>query len=120
MYRQAEIVMPVPPSNPNKPFDLPTLLATTVAELTGKTAMLGCMTKTRPTIPMKDLSRLSEKRDNVSGAFAIVDDGVRGKRAIVIDDLYDSGETISEVARMLRAGGTSQVLGLVAVKTQSF
>ena len=46
-----------------------------------------------------------------------VDSSVKGKKIIVIDDLYQSGITMWEYARFLKSLGASLVFGMVCVKS---
>ena len=62
------------------------------------------------------MTSLAQKRANVAGAFALKRE-VRGKRVILIDDLYDSGATLEEAARVLAGGGVSSIVVLTLTKT---
>jgi hypothetical protein len=116
-YARADAIVPVPTSNPNKPFDLPTYLADRLAERLGKTNGAGWVRKVRVTNQQKDLHTHQQKVENVDGAFEAVCD-VSGQTVVVVDDLYQSGATINEVGRTLRAGDPSTLLGLAVTKTQ--
>lgn len=59
---------------------------------------------------------LAQKRANVAGAFAVRGD-VRGKRLLVLDDLYDSGATLEEVTRVLRRAGAARLCVLTLTRT---
>jgi ATP-dependent DNA helicase RecQ len=72
--------------------------------------------KTRVTRPQKEMTSLAQKRANVAGAFALKGD-VRGQRLILIDDLYDSGATLEEVAKVLTRGGVGSIVVLTLTKT---
>ena len=74
--------------------------------------------KTRATRPQKEMTSLAQKRANVAGAFALQGD-VRGKRVILIDDLYDSGATLEEAANVLARGGVRQHRGVDADEDDS-
>ena len=51
-----------------------------------------------------------ERRENVAGAFALQDAAsVRGRRIILVDDVYTTGSTAAECARTLRGGGAEAV-----------
>lgn len=57
--------------------------------------------RTRPTMPQTQLSA-SERRANVRGAFAVVaPERLKGKRVLLVDDVYTSGATIEECAKVL-------------------
>ena len=72
--------------------------------------------KTRRTAPQKEMHTLAQKRANVAGAFA-VQGSVQGKRLLVLDDLYDSGATLAEVARVLRLAGAARLCVLTLTRT---
>ena len=78
--------------------------------------MAAVVTRVRPTCPQKEMRTLAQKRANVSGAFAASGDA-RGKRVLVVDDLHDSGATLDEAARVLRAAGASTICMLTLTRT---
>ncbi len=56
------------------------------------------------------------KQENVKGAFDLKQD-VTNKNIILIDDIYDSGETLREIGRLLTAKGAKFVVPIVIAKT---
>jgi len=116
-YRAADLLLPVPPSNPNKDYDLPALLAEEVGTQTGIMATSAALRKTRNTRPMKDCQTVQEKIDNLKDAFTSDAAVVKGRKVILVDDIYQTGFSINEVCRVLRGQGVPLVLGLVATKT---
>ena len=55
---------------------------------------------------------LREREANVRGAFKVPDSSdikVRGRRVLVIDDVYTTGATVSSVARTLKRSGAANV-----------
>ena len=115
-YRRADLITAVPPSNANKPFDLPIVLVQEIAKITGIT-VAPTVAKSRKTRPMKECRTVQEKVDNLSGVFS-ADCGVFGRRTVIlVDDIYETGFTINEVGRALKTAGATLVLGLVATKT---
>jgi len=111
---EVDALVPVPPSQP-RPNDP---VRTFTAALSGRLnkPVLLTVTKTRPTSPQKDMHTLAQKKANVAGAFAVQGD-VRGKRLLVVDDLFDSGATLEEVARVLRQAGAARVCVLTLTRT---
>jgi ComF family protein len=67
------------------------------------------LVRTRPTAPQVGLNP-KKRRDNVRGAFAVPDPGlVKGKNVLLMDDLFTTGSTVTECARVLRQAGARQV-----------
>lgn len=72
--------------------------------------------KTRKTDAQKVFESAIGKRENLRDAFTTSVD-VRGKRILLIDDIFDSGSTIKEIAGMLKSKGAEIVAPLVIAKT---
>ncbi len=51
-----------------------------------------------------------QRRHTVSGAFKL-DGNIEGKRIVLLDDICTTGATLSEVAKLLRSHGASDVFG---------
>jgi ComF family protein len=65
--------------------------------------------RVRPTRPQVEL-RGDERIKNVEGAFALRrPDQVRGKRIILVDDVFTTGATMNECASVLKNAEASQV-----------
>jgi len=65
--------------------------------------------RTRHTQPQVGLNP-KERQKNVRGAFAVTDPAlVKGKSVLLIDDLYTTGSTVKECARVLRKAGPRRV-----------
>jgi len=65
--------------------------------------------RTRHTPPQVGLNP-KERQDNVKGAFAVTDPArVKGQSVLLIDDLYTTGSTVKECARVLRKAGARRV-----------
>lgn len=73
---------------------------------------------TRSVTSQKDLHTWEEKEANLRGAFRVRrPDLVKGRVALVIDDVYDSGATLCEMHRALTAAGAAEVLVATVTKT---
>jgi ComF family protein len=63
----------------------------------------------RPTVPQTQLDE-NERSANVRGAFAVQNtERLKEKTVLLIDDVYTSGSTVNECARMLRRAGAAAV-----------
>jgi ComF family protein len=69
----------------------------------------GALRKTRETMTQSLLPRY-KRRANVKGAFAAAKPGaVAGKSVLLIDDVYTSGATLDEIAKVLKREGAKSV-----------
>lgn len=59
---------------------------------------------------------MAAKQANVRGAFT-TQGAVAGMHLLLVDDLYDSGATLSEAARSLGRGHPASIVALTLTKT---
>ncbi len=109
-----DAIVPVPPSMSRD--GEPVLEAARALGQQLDVPVLAALVKTRPTRPQKEMRTLAEKRANVAGAFA-VQAPVGRERLLVVDDLYDSGETLAEATRVLKRAGAAAVCVFALSKT---
>ncbi|HEY4723059.1 MAG TPA: phosphoribosyltransferase family protein, partial [Anaerolineae bacterium] len=110
-----DAIIPVPPST-RRDFDPVLNLAQALAIHLKVPVLVNVLIKTRVTQPQKEMKSLAQKQANVAGAFALRGD-VRRQHVILLDDLYDSGATLEEAARVLARGGASGIVALTLTKT---
>ena len=78
--------------------------------------LTGCLIKTKETIPQVELSD-EERKENIKGAFSVRNDNlIKNKKIILIDDVYTTGSTIIEAARVLKKAGVKKVIGVVVAR----
>lgn len=112
---QFDAVIPVPPST-RRDFDPVSNLAEALAVQLKVPVLENVLIKTRVTQPQKEMKSLAQKQANVAGAFALRGN-IRGQHVILLDDLYDSGATLEEAARVLARGGAASLIVLTLTKT---
>lgn len=102
----------------------PTISGTLVQHLAEKISSIlkipisHILQKTRTTHEQKVFENSTLKSDNVSGAFAVGDtELVKGKKILLIDDVYDSGASIKEAGKYLSRCGAVMIAPLVLAKT---
>lgn len=66
------------------------------------------LTRVRDTVPQKKLNP-GERQNNLKKAFNISGNDVKSKVTVVIDDIYTTGTTIDEAARVLKEAGADKV-----------
>jgi ComF family protein len=72
----------------------------------------------RHTVPQVEL-KPKERRDNVKGAFAVPDPAlVKDKNVLLLDDVYTTGATVRECAKVLRRAGARRVEVLTVARVK--
>jgi len=75
------------------------------------------LVRSRPTTPQTGLGK-KERRRNIRRAFTVVDrDAVRGRRVLLVDDVYTTGVTAEEAAHALNRNGADFVDVLTVART---
>lgn len=73
--------------------------------------------RSRATSPQTGLGK-AERRRNIKGAFRVVAArAVHGRRLLLVDDVYTTGATANEAARILIQGGAARVDILTVART---
>ena len=71
------------------------------------------LVRTRATAPQYGLSA-TQLVENIKGAFSLTDDSykeeIAGKSVLLVDDIFTTGATIAECARVLRKAGAAEVV----------
>jgi ComF family protein len=75
-------------------------------------AILGNLVKIKSTKPQMESSR-EERLANLENAFAIKNpEEFSGKKVFIVDDVYTTGSTMSECAKIIRKAGAKSVWGI--------
>lgn len=115
-YEAADMVVAMPPSEPDRPYDLPRILAAHVADRTGREDGTAFVITTRERPQLKNLG-LAAKLDALDGTIAVEASAVKDRTVLLVDDLYQSGVSMNFVAMKLQQAGARAILGLAAEKT---
>jgi ComF family protein len=77
----------------------------------------GVLERRRETPSQTGLTR-HQRRQNVKGAFGVAQpEAVKGREVLVVDDVFTTGATVSECARVLRRAGASRVWVATVART---
>ena len=76
------------------------------------------LAKARETAPQKEMSNSAQQSANVGGAFSI-NGAVPSGPVLLIDDVVDSGWTLTVVADVLRDGGSGPVHPMLLAQSTS-
>jgi len=97
-------------------FNQSLFIARAAAEPLGAELSIDGLARTRHTRPQVDLSP-RERAQNVRGAFSVVrQDEFAGRRVMLVDDVYTTGETVKECSRVLKAAGAVSVSVLTVAR----
>lgn len=121
LLQESDYIIPVPLHARRlwqRRFNQSAVLAQALARRSGKTCLPDGLIRLRHTVPQKGLSR-GRRADNVKNAFAV--NGrymniLKGKSALLIDDVFTSGATLNECARTLKKYGAEKVFILTIAR----
>jgi ComF family protein len=110
----AEVIVPVPlhwRRFLGRRFNQSAELARTIARLSGKPFEPEAVRRVKSSVPQVGLGP-REREDNVRGAFKVPEEKditVRGRRVLVVDDVYTTGATVVAVSKALKRAGAAGV-----------
>ena len=105
-------------------FNQSKLLAEIIAEKFNL-EIIGALQRVRNNPPQAKISKNNraqtknhgKRQKNISNAFEIAASGkISGKNIILVDDVYTSGATISEAAKILKRHGANKIIALVVAR----
>lgn len=78
--------------------------------------LASCLTKTKETPPQVELAD-EAREENIKGVFSCQNEElIRGKNVLLIDDVYTTGSTMKEAARVLKKAGAKEIIGIVVAR----
>ena len=114
-----EVLVPVP-LHPKRlrerGYNQSHLLAKELGRLTSLPLADDCLVRHRPSPPQAESANVEERRSNVTGAFSCLNDRLKGKQVLIIDDVATSGATLGACAAALKATGAGSVWGLTLAR----
>ena len=113
-------VLPIPPSDQNRDFQPVTEVAQEIGKLLSVPVRTDYLTKLKQTTPLKNISDVESKREQLREAFVVESQDLKNQCVLLVDDLYDSGTTLTEVTKALyEQGGVQHVLVLALTRTRT-
>ncbi|MCR5650052.1 MAG: ComF family protein [Lachnospiraceae bacterium] len=106
-----DAIVPVPISRDRmkkRGYNQAELIAAEVSRITGIPLRNDIITREKDTVAQKELGRAARQK-NLKKAFKITGNVVELETIMVIDDIYTTGSTMSETARVLKEAGVKKV-----------
>ncbi len=112
-----DVVVPIPSPRQRRPAtndlsELPSILAEEIAFATSAPFVVHGLS-VRSGVPQMKQCAIADRPGHLVGAFSTVLD-FTGIRVLLVDDVVQTGSTMTEAARVLKAAGASEVTGFAA------
>ena len=111
----ADVVVPVPPSNLDRPIRPPVVIAEGIGERLGIPVSVDGVVKVKRTPELKDLSDRGKRLALLEDAFRASEREFADKTVLLIDDLYRSGATLGAVTNALYERGKAKAVYAVTM-----
>jgi predicted amidophosphoribosyltransferase len=109
-----DAIVPVPPSNAraNQPVRL---IVNALSERLKIPVCTECLSKIKKTPQLKDITEYHKRVEVLEGAFSVAPEHTKGKRLLLLDDLYGSGATVTEITELLKGAGRAKTVYLLTI-----
>ena len=114
-YAKADCIVAMPPSDPTKAYNLPRYLAKQISEEWGRED-LSKYVLGKPRNSIKEVP-LANKLDTLLGTIEVADEVFKGRKVVLLDDLYQSGVSMNYCGYLLLQAGAKKIFGLACEKT---
>jgi predicted amidophosphoribosyltransferase len=102
--------VPVPPSNSARKHQPVIGVARALSEYLRVPLCGGCLAKIKSTGQLKDVFDYAKRAEILKDAFSVDAAKTKGKRLLLIDDLYRSGATAGAIAQLLTITGGARAV----------
>ena len=115
-----DAIIPIPPSDEERPFQPVTEIAAKIGQILDISVISNHLIKVKGTTPLKNLEDEENRREQLRGAFIVQSTPKKYRCVLLFDDIYRSGETLTEVTDVLyKRGNISRVLVLTLTQTRT-
>ena len=123
ILENADYIMPVPlywQRLMKRKYNQSALLTVKLSKITGKPYLLNTLLRIKKTQSQGHKTR-EERIKNIQNAFCVHHaEKIKGKTIVLIDDVYTTGATLNECAKVLRQAGAKRVEALVLARVCYF
>ena len=115
-----EIIIPVPPSRSDRPFQPVMLIAEELSKRLHIPLRKDCITKVKDMPELKNVYEFDERLRLLAGSHAVDPALVTNKKLLLFDDLFRSGATMNTITTLLYDHGrVTDVFALAITRTRS-
>ncbi len=115
----ADVIIPVP-LHPKRlrerGYNQSELIAAELSKLSGSPLVKNSLIRQKNTLPQAKTTNVNQRQSNIAGAFICIDEQVKNKEVILIDDVSTSGNTLDACAKAMKAAGAISVWGLTVAR----
>lgn len=114
------VIVPVPLSKTRlrkRGYNQAMLIAKILSESLKFPVVENSLIRVKDTPPQAEVKDWYVRKENIQNCFGVADPAlVKNKNIILVDDVFTSGATLNEIARVLKNAGARKILGLVIAK----
>lgn len=119
LSRHLAAIVPVPPSDETRASQPVLLLCEDLASRIGVPSRTDLLVKVRATAPRKNVGEGDSRIDDLRGAFQAPSTELRGRWVLLVDDIFDRGETLTAATEALYSqGNVERVYVLTLTRTR--
>lgn len=112
---RVDAIVPVPPSNTARKHQPVIGVAKALGDYLRVPLCEGCLAKIKNTGQLKDVFDYAKRAEILKDAFSVDAAKTKGKRLLLMDDLYRSGATAGAIAQLLTATGGARAVYLLTL-----
>ena len=110
-FEKSDFIISVPINKErykSRGYDQAGYLAKELSEISKVKYVPDALLRHKNTVPQNKL-KVNERFENVKDAFSIGNFDFKGKNVIIVDDIFTTGATINECAKVLKNSGANKV-----------
>jgi ComF family protein len=117
--KEVEVLIPIPLTKKRlkeRGFNQSEEIAKELSQFLKIPLLNNVLLKVKETLPQAELSG-QERRENIKGVFACQEsENLKGKKVLLVDDVFTTGSTMEEAAKALKKAGAKQVWGITVAR----
>lgn len=105
-------MIPVPIHNDRKRkrgYNQSELIAKEIGKKLDIPVISNCLVKIKNVVPQSTLNK-EQRKQNIKGVYQVKkEETIKGKRIVLVDDIFTTGSTLEECSKMLKQAGASKI-----------